>query len=197
MFARMGTAICKVYMATNRVNGKRYIGFTSRSMARRAYEHEWEATKSKRVRLYIFHKAIRAHGADMFDWTILADGLSQPDALALEEKMVAELKPEYNSTAGGKGSAGRVRSAEERARQSALMKGRRNSPEALARMAAKLRGGKRTQEQRERISASVRGKPKSAEHRAALSAAHQGVKLSEKHRAALSAAMYRRYSKGA
>ena len=166
----MGTPSCIVYLATNRATGARYVGFTSRSLARRAYEHEWEASRSKRTAHYILHRAIYDYGAAAFDWTILASGLTRADALALEMLLIAELKPEYNATAGGQGGNGLKRSAETRAKQSASMKGRKASPETRAKFSAIRSGKPRSAETRKNIGAAKRGKPLSPEHRAALSA---------------------------
>lgn len=178
--------IYTLYIAVNKCNGKRYVGVTSRSLARRSYEHVWEATKSPRRLQYIFYKAIRFYGADAFDWAELTTAETKEAAFALEVELVALLKPEYNSTAGGEGCGGYLRSEASKAAQSAKMKGRKPPPEAIVKIVAKNTGRKRTPEQRERMGVPRRGKPFSDEHKANLSKARVGKRLTASHRAAIS-----------
>lgn len=159
-----------VYLVTNTVNGKRYIGATHRGLRRRRYEHEWEAVHGP-GNCRVFHKALRKYGPGLFDWTVLATFSTLAEAHTEEIRLIAKFIPEYNLTSGGQGTAGRVVSPEARAKHRAFMLGRRHSPESYARGAAKLRGSKRTPEQRERMGASRRGKPFSETHCANISAA--------------------------
>lgn len=59
--------IYSIYRATNTVNGKVYIGFTSRPVSDRISEHRGRYKKSN----YIFYYAIRKYGWDSFIWETL------------------------------------------------------------------------------------------------------------------------------
>lgn len=166
-----------VYLATNRVNGKRYVGATGRSLATRRRHHHWEVRAGKDG-CRKFHRALRKHGFDAFDWSILETCDGMETAFVREAALIAEFRPEYNLAAGGRGSTGRVATPEQRAHHSRMMKGRKVSPETIAKLVAANTGRKRTPEQRERMGAARRGKPFSEEHRRALSVAHAGKKQS-------------------
>lgn len=167
-----------VYLATNRVNGKRYVGATSRRFARRRSEHEREAARGG-TNCRKFHAAIRKYGPDAFDWLLLVECDGLQAALVEEFRLIAEIKPEYNLKAGGQGSAtSRTMSPEARERWRAKMVGRSVSPETIALIVAKTTGQKRTAEQRERMGAARRGKPFSEEHKRNLSLAGTGKKQS-------------------
>lgn len=89
-----------VYLATNSVNGKRYIGVTTRQdIRRRKSEHACAARRGDHDGA--FYRAIRKYGIDAFRWRVLASCSSATEALAEEVRLVSELNPEYNSTKGG------------------------------------------------------------------------------------------------
>lgn len=100
-----------VYQATNRVNGKRYIGITSRSLQTRSREHLYAARCGSTA---WFHAAIRKHGFHAFDFSVLATCIGPATGNAEEQRFIALFKPEYNRTAGGDGQCGRVLSEEAR-----------------------------------------------------------------------------------
>lgn len=90
-----------IYMATNRQNGKRYIGKTKNPITTRFKGHFGGA---KRGATTIFAAAIRKYGEDAFDISILEEA-SEEHLSAREVFYIAKLKPEYNMTAGGEGSS--------------------------------------------------------------------------------------------
>jgi len=118
-----------VYMATNRVNGKRYVGYTSKTLLRRRRQHEFSAL-SLRGECRAFHAAIRKYGAEAFDWHVLSEHLSREDGIQAEICQIAELRPAYNISKGGQGTNGVPWTEERRILFSRLMKGRVMSPEA-------------------------------------------------------------------
>lgn len=89
-----------VYMATNAVNGKRYIGMTRQALSRRSGQHIAVALRGKDGSP-AFHRAIRRHGADAFEFTTLGEFATYAEAAKEEVRLIAELKPEYNSGPGG------------------------------------------------------------------------------------------------
>lgn len=91
----------KVYMWTDKTNGKKYIGTTSKAMEKRAGEEGEQYRGATR-----FYAAICEHGWENFDVEILADGLDRKAAAALETRLIAEYNttdPEvgYNQQLGG------------------------------------------------------------------------------------------------
>jgi len=91
-----------VYVATNRVNGKQYVGLTTTSLERRKWFHRQTAESGGGTSL---HAAIRRFGWEAFDWKILHSARS-PHELAQQErhwiKSLGTRYPDgYNHTAGG------------------------------------------------------------------------------------------------
>lgn len=125
-----------IYLATNAVNGKRYIGATVKSLVRRKGEH---IIAAKRGAGYMFHKAIRKYGEDAFQWTILKRCSSRDELMKEEIRLIADLRPEYNITVGGRGIVGVPRTEEWKKKISKAQKGRKLSPERRAALKAAFR----------------------------------------------------------
>ena len=90
-----------VYQATNKKNGKRYVGVTGRTLPRRRHEHVRDAVAGKGNGA--FAHAIRKHGKDVFEWHVLSEFTTAREAVAEECRLIRETAPEYNSTFGGHG----------------------------------------------------------------------------------------------
>lgn len=84
-----------IYLVTNKIDGKRYIGKTSKTIEERWYQHCKNAEYGIDTYLY---KAIRKHGKDNFIIEYLCDGLDDEEILMIETH-----NPEYNMTKGGDG----------------------------------------------------------------------------------------------
>ena len=56
-----------IYKATNKINGKMYIGQTTKSLEDRITMH----MRDTRCSNFIFHKAIRKYGIQSFEWLII------------------------------------------------------------------------------------------------------------------------------
>lgn len=99
-----------VYCYTNKINGKKYIGITSRTMEERKQSHIYEAYNEKSL-VYDtpFKRAIRKYGIDGFEEKILHENVTQEQASALEQYYIEEYKTYYkyqnsngyNATIGG------------------------------------------------------------------------------------------------
>lgn len=63
-----------IYLVTNKINGKIYIGQTKKKD--RWYYHVWEANNGRKSNM-ILHKAIRKYGAQNFTYQILVSGISK------------------------------------------------------------------------------------------------------------------------
>jgi group I intron endonuclease len=84
-----------IYLITNTIDGKRYIGKTSRTIEQRWYQHCKNAEYGHNTYLY---KAIRKYGKEAFTVEPLSEGLDEEEVL-----LIAEHNPEYNMTVGGDG----------------------------------------------------------------------------------------------
>ncbi len=63
---------CIIYKATNKINGKSYIGQTINGLNKRKYNHEKESEYNNTSN--VFHNAIRKYGNDAFEWEIISKG---------------------------------------------------------------------------------------------------------------------------
>lgn len=93
-----------IYKATDKTNGKIYIGKTSNFKERkRQHERCYEKEDCK------FHRAIQKHGKENFEWEIIDKTLGLENAYELEKKYIEEYnsygKNGYNMTKGGAGGS--------------------------------------------------------------------------------------------
>lgn len=142
-------SIIVIYVITNTVNGKQYVGQTRCGLAERWRKH-WRRAESGRGACRAIAAAIRKYGKDAFTIEairVLPCDASQGCIDSAERDAIRErgtLSPGgYNLEDGGK--AGRP-SAETLARRSAALKGRRLSQEHRKRLSEAQRGRKRTSE---------------------------------------------------
>jgi len=97
----------KVYKITNTVNGKSYIGMTTRRICDRWEEHVANS-KGKRKRSSKFYTAIAEFGPKVFIKDILCTVATKEEAKAAEAKYISEFdtyNDGYNSNFGGAGFA--------------------------------------------------------------------------------------------
>lgn len=174
-----------VYQATNKVNGKRYIGYTARGLTRRRYQHLWDARKGAG---HYFHRAIAKYGPENFVFEVLADFDGDEELAKLYEyEAIAAYKPEYNLSYGGEGgslhessrkkigaaNSRRVVTDEMRKNIGDAQRGKKRSAETRAKMRAAQLGKKHTAETLKKMS-EVCGHPVSDEARKKMSIARQG-----------------------
>lgn len=119
-----------VYLVTNKVNGKRYVGVTVRPLRTRWSEHLRAADKP----VYWLHQAMAKYGKENFNIEQIGSCLRVEDAGLFEREVIQCLKPEYNQTNGGEHVMGR--SMTPAGKQSVREKniGRKRTAEARARM---------------------------------------------------------------
>lgn len=186
-----------VYLAVNGVNGKRYVGVTRFSVAKRWGEHRTRAKMGIKSR---FYSAIRKHGVEQFTVGAVASCLSIEAASEVERSIIKQLAPEYNQTNGGEITAGRRVAPEVVARIAAANRGKKRTPEANARNSeAKKQQIRDNPEYRAKIMAAIERASASVDRekqRAAASASSRGRCMSDEARSKLSAScMGRRYSR--
>lgn len=99
----------KIYLITDNTNGKVYIGQTKHDVEVRFLGHLRAAAESVVNQTNNrFHRAIQAHGAENFTYTILEDNLTEFEVDAREIYWIAKYRSNdkefgYNSTSGGSG----------------------------------------------------------------------------------------------
>ena len=95
-----------IYMATNKINGKRYVGQTTQTLYARKHQHICRGKVSGNA----FDCALNKYGPSAFRWDILHDGiLDQAELDRLEVEEIARhnsMAPYgYNLRRGGEGGA--------------------------------------------------------------------------------------------
>lgn len=182
-----------IYCITNKVNGKKYIGQTNGTIAKR-----WKNHISDKTGCRLLKNAFAKYGIESFEVCAMAEADDAESLNTLEVKFIADFQTQnrefgYNLNVGGKSGP---QHPETIAKRSATLKGRPLSAEHCAKLSIAHMGHSPSEETRRKmskprlkkyppktpeqcaaISAGKLGKPlgpKSAEHRAKLSAAHKG-----------------------
>lgn len=186
-----------VYMHTNKINNKVYVGITNQNP-----ENRW-GSNGCRYNLKTqpaIAGAIKKYGWDNFEHIIFAEDLSEEDAKNMEIELIALYKSNcsrynnpsygYNMTDGGDGSAGREWTEESRNKLSKTRTGHPTSEETKIKISKANKGRKFSEEVRKKFSESHigvmtgekhpnYGKPRSAETKEKLRKAALGRKMSE------------------
>ncbi len=144
--------MCCIYLVTNKVNGKQYVGQTKFTMEKRRKCHESGVGCGK-----LIHWAIRKYGPDRFEWDEVCSDVPEEDLNRLEIECIAwygtMVPMGYNLTAGGNSKL---------------------APEFCQRISAKIKSLWKDPEYRDRLSQSHRGKFVSGATRAKLSIKSKG-----------------------
>jgi group I intron endonuclease len=96
-----------VYLITNIVNGKRYVGKTVRTL-----DVRWRAhlSQMRRQENSALHRALLKYGPDVFERRVISQALNTEVLAQLETFWIRELRTKtpngYNLTDGGEGSSG-------------------------------------------------------------------------------------------
>lgn len=101
-----------VYEAINKINGKSYIGLTTKSLEHRKSQHIRSAKSGSTQH---FAKALRKYGPESFEWTVVMS-CSTLENLYKREKQIISLYEShqlYNKSLGGEHSAFGMRHSEE------------------------------------------------------------------------------------
>lgn len=104
-----------VYLVTNQINGKKYVGITIQGLDLRLRGHFSKAKVTKDNRK--FYNAIRKYGEENFRIERLDSASSYDELKEKEKRYIAELdtyNTGYNSTLGGDGTIGAITSIEVR-----------------------------------------------------------------------------------
>ena len=141
----------KLYIHTNKDNGKMYVGITSREDV----NQRWRNGNGYQENTH-FRMAIKKYGWDNFDHEVLIDDLSEEDAKFMEKFCIALWKTNdrnygYNMTIGGEGTKGFYPSEETREKLSIARRRENLSEETLRRRSNGLKGRKFSDEHKRKI----------------------------------------------
>jgi len=168
-----------IYVLTNKINGKQYVGQTIRPFNNRLQEHLYMANKEKPKT--IITKAIKKYGIDSFNTEthdVMNCCLSD-----VEKVMIKTLNTKapngYNITDGGEGTYGFHHTEESKKKMSISKSGINCSKETRKKLAKASRGKVMLEETKRKISIAVSGDNCSKEVRAKMSIANKGKIVSE------------------
>lgn len=147
-----------VYVHTNMINGKKYVGITCDT--KRRWNNGWGYQRNPR-----FWSAIKHYGWNNFKHEILVENLLFEEATQLEQEFIIALDSKahgYNMTDGGEGFKGGKLSKETKNKLSELRKGKTASFETKQKLSEAKRGKstakkgqKMSEKQKEDISLSL------------------------------------------
>jgi group I intron endonuclease len=155
---------CAIYIITNIVNKKQYIGIST-NLKRRWRDHALSDS--------LIGRAIKKYGKNNFIFEHIADAFSYEFAQTLERNLISEYNTKrpngYNITEGGEGVLGVICSDDKKRKISIANSGKSASLETRLKMSAshKLLPPK-SKETCEKLSNALKGKKHSKEHRAKL-----------------------------
>lgn len=151
----------KIYTATNKINNKKYIGQTIKSIKKRAMSHFCDAKNNSN---FYFHNAIRKYGKDNFLFEVIEYCKNSDIANEREKYWIEYYKSNnkdfgYNTCAGGTGTTGHTLSKEARLKLSILNKGKKLSEETKKKIGLAGKGRRHTEETKRKISLLKKGIP--------------------------------------
>lgn len=188
-----------IYVLTNTVNGKRYVGQTILDVQLRFSKHCHPSQHPTRIK-----NAIHKYGKENFTVETLASATNQDDLNFLERHFIAELgtlnrRIGYNVTPGGQGG---IRTKEAAEKSAQKLRGRKVPRDAVERMAATKRNRPRTPAEQavlDKMAAMAKGRAHSQESRIKMSIVAVGKKMppaTEEHRKKLAEAARRQWANG-
>lgn len=170
-----------IYLITNKVNGKRYIGKTSRDLELRWKEHQRAAAKEDPD--FYIARSIRYHGVDNFTVKMVQRCESEEALVEAEKAWIRDLGTHgpagYNLTDGGEGLSGWVATEEARRNMSEAAKNRAPASEEHRKNISIANSGENNAFYGK---AWGRTGPLSDEAKKKISIARTGKKLSEEHK---------------
>jgi group I intron endonuclease len=101
----LSESIMDVYIITNLINNKKYVGITNNYKARWKYHRRNRVETSKEYHK-VLYKAFRKYGFDNFSFELVKQALSEEEGKTLEIQLIKDLKTlshehGYNVTEGG------------------------------------------------------------------------------------------------
>jgi group I intron endonuclease len=174
-----------IYVVTNKINNKKYIGLTKQNPAHNRWtqhkSYHNDANKTK-----VFYRAIRKYGSKNFSFDVIYQSEDKEHSREMEIyfiKLYETMTRGYNMTEGGEGIWGYKMSKEARIKMSSKAKERSAKPEWRRKQREMKLGKKRSEEAKKKTSKTLRERYKTQDHPTL------GRKLSKDHKKKLSNAM--------
>lgn len=151
----------EVYLITNKINGKMYVGITKRGYKSRFVEHISSAACGSKT---ILHNAIRKYGKENFDLSLLESDVDESIIGERERYYIAlyntyyKYRKGYNMTIGGNGTIGYQFTDEVKHRMSLANTGRKYSKERNEKIRKAMLGREYLPEWRTALSKARMGK---------------------------------------
>jgi group I intron endonuclease len=187
-----------IYKATNLINGKCYVGKTTKTLEERIKGH-FDIVRYKKPSYY-FHKALLKYGDENFKWEILCScddelllNIRETMKIIVEHSHVSENG--YNMTWGGEGVSGykftdnqKKKMSESHKGQIPWMSGRKHTEETRRKIKEAVNRNRKeiSDETRLKLSKSSKGRKHSDETKRKISEYRKGKKLSEETRKKIS-----------
>ena len=173
-----------VYIATCKINGKKYVGQTTKTLAERIKQHG-KAGKSNAASFSLFTKAIQEHGIENFEWEVYC----KCNYAELSEKEIETIE-KFNTTINGYnltlGGIGRLGYKHSEATKQKMSKAAQNMTiEHRRKISKALKGKSLPKETRQKISNSLKGNTNAKghtlpeEHRNKVGDIWRGKKITE------------------
>jgi group I intron endonuclease len=157
-----------IYCATNKINGKMYIGQTIGTLEARRAGHLTFAKSDPRLH---FTNALRKYGSENFSWHVLDKAETKEDLNTLEMiyiDMFHTYTDGYNMTLGGDGGAtfiGKSHTKESREKIANSRKGMITPESVRKKQSLSHKGFKHTEESKKKISLGQKNRDSSSFHR--------------------------------
>lgn len=99
------------YLITNKSNGMKYVGITSKTLKQRMKAHKHDAVHNNKTKKFKLHNALNKYGVENFSIKILKRAASWEEICQIEQEYIKKLKTNkrkngYNLTLGGEGVLG-------------------------------------------------------------------------------------------
>lgn len=170
-----------IYIVTNKINGKQYVGQAVKKLEARKRRHIRESLV-KVDNCYV-HKAIRKYGPENFTWGTLHDNITNINDLNRLEIFYIGYYDTYNNgynlTEGGGGMVGWSPSKKTRKRMSEAHKGKKLSKEHKQKIAEANKGNKLSKKHKQSMLRVNTGKTLSEEHKRKISETHKQKGISK------------------
>lgn len=145
-----------VYMHTNKLNNKKYIGITKQAKP----EYRWGINGCNYKESPHFYSAIQKYGWDNFEHDVIAKNLSKQDACEMERELIAKYQTQNNQFGYNIFDGGTAPNLPQETREK-IAKGLRGNKNGL--------GKPCSEEKKKKISEAQKGKTLTEEHKKKLS----------------------------
>jgi group I intron endonuclease len=147
-----------VYLIINKINNKKYVGYTSKHYTVRFSQH---ISASKRDDRKVLYKAIKKYGVENFEFRPISSASTIEMAKLFEQRTISTLdtygKKGYNRTLGGDGSGPHTEDHKQYMRE--LMTNKIISDETRIKMSRSAKGKEKSEDFKKRVSEKLKNDP--------------------------------------